>query len=89
MDNHDGIYYIKMTKSIVATISFASYICKRLNKKHGFHPCFIDEHICVSDVMKSYVEILYHLHQREVGRKTRRDWLESVKYREHYLIHLN
>lgn len=69
MDNDDGIYYTKVIKSIATIISFVSYIRKRLYKKHGFHPCFIDEHIRVLDIMKSDVETLYHLDQTEAGRR--------------------
>ena len=89
MDNHGDIYYIEVIKSITATLSFVSYIHKRLDQKHGFHPSFIDENIRVLCVMKSNVQTLYHLHIREVGRKTRRDWLENIKYHDHYPVDLS
>lgn len=89
MENNDGLYYIKAIKSIAETISFVTFICERFDRRHGIHPDFVDEHIRVLNGMKSDVETLYHLLQRELGRKTRRIWLESVKYRDHYPIDLN
>lgn len=89
MDNHCGIYYIEAIKYIVATLTFVSYISTRLEKKDGLHPCFINEHIHVLNVMKSDVQILYHFHIREVGRKTRRDWFENINHRDRYPVDLS
>ena len=50
---------------------------------------FFDEHMCFLNEMKSNVKILYNLHQRELGTKTRSDWLENMKYNNHYHVDLN
>ena len=89
MNNNDGIYYKQAVANISRLINFISYLWNKLNRKHGFHPTFIDEHLRVLDEMKMNVKYLLHVHMREAGRKTRRDWLESVKYRDHYPVDLN
>ena len=89
MDNNDGIYYNQAVANISRLISLVSYIRNNLDRKHGFHPTFIDEHLRVLDEMKMNVKYLLHVHMREAGRKKRRDWLESVKYRDHYPVDLN
>ena len=60
------------------TISFVSFIHARFDKRHDFQPDFVDQHIRVSSGIKSDIETLYHLHQRELVRKNIIDWLEAI-----------
>lgn len=89
MDNNDVIYYAKVMCNIVGAISFLSYLQNKFDRKHGIHPAFIDENLRVLDETEMNVKYLLHVHQRESQRKTMRDWLESVKYLDHYPIDLN
>lgn len=89
MYNNDVIYYSRTVHNIAGVISFLSYLWKNFDRKHGFHPSFIDEHLRVLDEMKTHVKYLLHVHQRESGRRTIKNWLESIKYHQHYPIDLN
>lgn len=77
MENNNGNYYIREINSIAKNISFVTFIHARFDRRHGFHLDFVNEHLCVLSGMKSNVQTLYHLHQRESGRKTRRDCLKA------------
>ena len=89
MDNNDVICYLRTLRNIVGAISFLSYFRNKFDRKHGFHPAFVDDHIRELDQTNIHVKYLLHVHQRESGRRTRRDWLESIKYCDHYLVDLN
>ena len=89
MDNNDVIDYSKTVHNIDGAISFLSYLRNKFDRKHGFHPTFIDEHLHVLDETKTHVKYLLDVHQRGSGRRTRRNWLESVKYCDHYPRDLN
>jgi len=89
MDNNDVIYYSRTMHNIVGVISFLSYLRNNFVRKHEFHPAFIYDHIHVLDELKTHVKYLLHVHQRESGRRTRRNWLESLKYCDHYLVDSN
>lgn len=56
MDNNDVIYYSIIVHNIVGAISFLCYLQNKFDREHGFHPSFIDDHICVLDETKTHVK---------------------------------
>ena len=69
MDSNDGIYYNQVVENISREISSLSHLWNKFDRKHGFHPAFIDEHLCVLDEMKMNVKYLLHVQMREARRK--------------------
>ena len=62
MENNDVIYYGRTMRNIAGMIIFISYLRNTFDRKHGFHPTFIDDHICELDQMKTHVKYLLHVH---------------------------
>lgn len=89
MENNDGHYYMKKINSIMKTIGFVTFICTRFDRRNGFHPDFVNEHIHDSSRMKLDVQNLYHFHQREFERKNIRDRIKRVNYHDHNPVDLN